>query len=97
MCWWMVFADSTPPLPSCVHQVHDDIMSEAQQLVKMTPVLAERAERGQTISRDEEVEGYLDHPTVFTDISQGVEAKVRVGDGERERGGRERGRERWGE
>ena len=59
-------------------------MSEAQQLLKMTPVLPERAQRGHTISEDEQLEGYLDHAMIFTDISTGKEKSVRSLEGERE-------------
>ena len=54
-------------------------MSEAQQLLKMTPVLPERAWRGHTISQDEQLEGYLNHPMIFTDISTDKEKSVRMG------------------
>lgn len=66
------------------HKVHDEVVSEAQQLLKMTPVLPERAQRGHTISEDEQLEGYLDHPMIFTDISTGKEKSVRSLEGKRE-------------
>ena len=42
----------------------------------MTPVLPEREPRGETLRHDEELDWYLEHRMVFTDISMN---KDRVG------------------
>lgn len=52
-------------------------MSEAEKLLQMTPVVAERAWRGETLKYDQELEGFLDHRMVFTDISMNRENRVR--------------------
>lgn len=80
----VVLVGNAPDIYIAAHKVHDEVVSEAQQLLKMTPVLPERAQRGHTISEDEQLEGYLDHPMIFTDISTGKEKSVRSLEGERE-------------
>ena len=52
------------------------MVSEAKKLLEMTPVLPERQPRGETLRHDEEVDGYLDHCMVFTDISMDKDNKV---------------------
>ena len=42
----------------------------------MTPVLPERQPRGQTLRHDEELDGYLEHHMVFTDISMNKDNRV---------------------
>lgn len=53
-------------------------MSEAENLLQMTPVVSERVWRGETLIYDQELEGFLDHRMVFTDISMNKESRVRV-------------------
>lgn len=52
-------------------------MSEAENLLQMTPVVSERTWRGETLKYDQELEGFLDHRMVFTDISMNKESRVR--------------------
>ena len=42
----------------------------------MTPVLPERARKGDTLKQDHELEGFLDNNMIFTDISMNKENKV---------------------
>lgn len=58
-------------------QAHAKAMSEAEKLLQMTPVVAERAWRGETLKYDQKLEGFLDHRMVFTDISMNRENRVR--------------------
>lgn len=52
-------------------------MSEAENLLQMTPVVSQRTWRGETLKYDQELEGFLDHRMVFTDISMNKESRVR--------------------
>ena len=60
----------------CIVQAHTKTVSEAKQLLQMTPVLPERKPRGQTLRHDQELDGFLDHRMIFTDISTNKENKV---------------------
>ena len=51
-------------------------MCEASQLVEMTPILPEREAKGETLKHDKELDGYLDHPMIFTDISVNQDNRV---------------------
>ena len=59
-------------------QAHAKTVSEAQQLLQMTAVVPERAWRGESLSDDKELEGFLEHHMVFTDISMNKENNVRI-------------------
>ena len=59
-----------------VIQAHTEAVSMAKQLLQMTPVLTERAERGHSLKHDQELDGYLDHSILFTDISTNEDNRV---------------------
>ena len=52
-------------------------MKKAKNLLKMTPVLQEQEEKGQVKDTDPRIDGFDDSKWLFTDISMGIEDKVR--------------------
>ena len=59
-------------------QAHARAVSEAKQLLQMTPILPEREPKGATLRNDKDLEGFLENHMIFTDISTKEENKVRV-------------------
>lgn len=58
--------------------MHAETVSLARELLKMPPVLPERAPRGEVIERDDKLAGAIQHKMIFTDITHHKEDKVRV-------------------
>lgn len=73
----MIHSSKHPVTPPCT-QAHLEAVRQAKRLLHMSPVLPERAERGEVIERDERLEGVLENKMIFTDISPNKDNIVRM-------------------
>ena len=58
--------------------MHAEAVSLARELLKMPPVLPERAPREEVIERDDRLAAAIQHKMIFTDITHHKEDNGRV-------------------